>query len=754
MILQDKVESINLVMDETEIEYTKESRISREDIIKKKDFFHKKNPKSIEYYKGLSNKEESDKIMTQLDKGRKMGEQMEKKTKSGSNKVNKTLSNSTLMFSNLVKTYKKNGIFLVNDGDYSSIKVYKHYPVSLYNLKGRSFQVNVNACIGQWTGFNEALKSDAANFTMFNESLKVWLHLAEKEYDPTNDVQSFYDSLMNDNRINATMRKFIGALESKLVLGWLRPGKQPAGFKKKGLEIFKLWLEDAQEVNYIEKIETELNFSSYENTYPLARSLKRKFSIFVGPTNSGKTHAALNELQKGSNGLYLAPLRLMASEGQEALADRGILSNLITGEEQQLVPYATHTSSTVEMCNFNHVVEACVIDEIQMLADPSRGWAWSQAVIGVPAQHVILVGSDEILPMLIPLIEALGEEYEIQNFERKTPLNVREPLSKIGDLKANDCVVVFSRKAALEMKSQVEATGKKCSVIYGNLSPEVRRAEAAKFKSGENEVLVATDAIGMGLNLPIQRIFFSTMEKFDGTSSRKLNVTEVKQISGRAGRYGLSTHGEVGLLYHGAKEDMDLLSRSIYMGHSALKDTRVSIAPNLKQVEKICDIIDKRSVYSALIFFREKLIKDSDLYKTANLESMIELAGVLKSKEMPLENEFTYSCVPIDPSMEDHYVMFNRWVNNHMKGIKNIPPALPEEMEISLNKTTSYSLYAVENYVKICMAYRWLHYKYPDSYTQMEVAVENAKKANSYIEQALERSLALSKLVTTIKYKK
>lgn len=732
-------------VDVVNVNYTKDSRVMRDENIKRNNFFHKKNPKSVEYYKNLSKNEESGTLSEQLSVRNNVKENTPTKPKK--EKLSKQMSQASLMYLSLAKKYRRNSIFLSNDKNYEQIKVYKHYNVEIQNVKNKPIKLSVNACIGNWEDFWELMKKDSKDFTGLSEAFQTWLNKAIQDYDVEQKVQETFDSLVNSSQITPNMKKYLYALEHKLQSALSKPSRQPNGFEEKSLEIFNLWLYEAQEVNHIQEIESELNFSSYEDGFPLARSLNRKFSIYVGPTNSGKTHAALNDLAQGSNGLYLAPLRLMASEGQESLEARGITANLVTGEEQQMLPFATHTSSTVEMCNFENVVDACVIDEIQMISDMSRGWAWSQAVIGVPARHVILVGSDESLPVLIPLLEQLGEPYEIKKFERKTPLVVREPIWKVGDLKAGDCVVVFSRKNALEMKANVEATGKKCSVIYGNLSPEVRRSEAAKFKSGENPVLVATDAIGMGLNLPIQRIFFSTLEKFDGENTRALKITEIKQIGGRAGRYGLASSGEVGLLADGSMGSKDLLTKAIYQGHQPIADTCVPIAPNLKQVEKICNILGKNSLFTALLFFKEKLVRQHEVYKTANLESMIQLATILKSKKMSLERSFTYACVPLDPDIESQFILYNRWINNHLREVPNLAPELPEEMEIGLGKITSMSLYVVENYVKICMAYRWLHYKYPEFYPGLEEATENAKKANDYIEKALARHISMTKML-------
>lgn len=745
---------VDNTFEEKGLNYTKESRVIRDENIKRKVYFHKKNPKSLEYYKSLSKDKDSDTINKQLSVRNNVKENTTVQVKK--EKSTKHMSQSSLMFMSLVKKHKRNSVFLSNSTNckhYEKITVFKHYNVEILSLKNKPIKLSVNAPIGEWNGMSDLLKKDDKDFTGINEAFQFWLTGAIASYNPTEKVQGFINTLMNSPQITSNMKRYTYALEHKLQSVLSKPGKQPMGFEEKGIEVFNLWLYEAQEVNHIQEIETELNFASYEEGFPLARQIGRKFSIYVGPTNSGKTHEAINQLSMGSNGLYLAPLRLMASEGQEALGDRGIVANLLTGEEQQMLPFATHTSSTVEMCSFEKVFDVCVIDEIQMISDMSRGWAWSQAVIGVPAKHVILVGSDESLPVLIPLLEQLGEPYEIKKFERKTPLVVREPIWKINDLKAGDCVVVFSRKNALEMKANIEATGKKCSVIYGNLSPEVRRSEASKFKSGENPILVATDAIGMGLNLPIQRIFFSTLEKFDGENVRSLRITEIKQIGGRAGRYGLSVCGEVGLLADGSGESKDLLTRAIYQGHSPISDTCVPIAPNLQQIEKICQILGKNSLYTALLFFKEKLIRQHDVYKTANLDSMIELAAILKGKKMDLAKNFTYACVPIDPDIESQFIAYNRWINNHSRDIANNPPSLPEEMDNGFNRVTSMSLYVVENYVKMCMAYRWLHYKFPNIYIGIDEATENAKKANTYIEKALSRNISMSKMLKAKNYK-
>ena len=724
-------------------EYTKESRLVREQIINRNNFYHKKHPKAQQV---------QNIVKADSQPANPVGKSTpEKKNKQKPNKPEykpggmkpKLKNQLQMMYHNLAKILRKDGFFIDTNNSYEQITVMKDYNVHINGYKDKRQQLSVRAVIGHWKDFRPLVTANPVDFSSVKTALCNWCNEAVRQYDVSEEVQQAYDHFMSVEGKDKKIFKFLSSLDSKLVQAWRRPTKQHKGFLAKGNQIYDLWYQEAQEIHHIEQIENELNLGSYEETFPVARSLNRKISIFIGPTNSGKTYNALNELSKGRTGAYLAPLRLMAAEGQDQLNERGIISNLVTGEEKVLVPGATHTSSTVEMCPFNRVVDVAVIDEIQMIADPSRGWAWSAAMIGVSARHVVLVGSEEALPFILPVLDSLGEDYEIKTFERKVPLNTRDPLWKLHDLKDGDCVVVFSRKNALEMKSSIESAGKKCSVIYGNLSPEVRRAEAAKFKNGENPILVATDAIGMGLNLPIQRVFFSTLQKFDGTDTRNLTISEIKQIAGRAGRYGLAKSGDVGILFDNSHESKNLLHRAIYLGYEKAEDTRIHISPNLEQVKTICSVIGKDDLYSALILFKEKLIRNHEFYKTANLESMIEIAGLLRPKKLDLTIGFNYSCVPVDLNSDLHIKLFYRWINNHLQEQQNPAPPLPDVL--TYQKADSYALYEAENYVKLCMSYRWLHYKYPEVYPEIELVSEYAKKTNDYIERTLNKHIAISK---------
>ncbi len=153
-----------------------------------------------------------------------------------------------------------------------------------------------------------------------------------------------------------------------------------------------------------------------------------------------------------------------------------------------------------------------------MLSDPDRGWAWTNALFGIPAKTVIVCGSDDALSHVRRAAEAANESLDVVTFERKTPLVALDAPVPLEDVQPGDAVVAFSRRVVHEIREALVVAGRSVATIYGALSPEVRRAEARRFRDGEAEVLVTTDAIGMGLNLgPLKRVIFSSVTKWDGT---------------------------------------------------------------------------------------------------------------------------------------------------------------------------------------------------------------------------------------------
>ena len=264
----------------------------------------------------------------------------------------------------------------------------------------------------------------------------------------------------------------------------------------------------------------------------------RHFILDIGPTNSGKTYAGMTRLKAASNGVYLGPLRLLAMEVAETLNTSGTPCSLLTGEECDIVEGARHIASTVEMLDRACRYEVAVIDECQMIADPERGYAWASAIVSVNAETVHLCLAPEAERLICRMLDGMGEEYEVCYHDRLVPLHAEKSIRYPKDIRQGDAIVVFSRRAVQECADYLDSKGIKASRVYGALPYDVRREEVRKFMDGETQVVVATDAIGMGLNLPVRRVVFAEIEKFDGHEKRQLTLSEIKQIAGRAGRYG------------------------------------------------------------------------------------------------------------------------------------------------------------------------------------------------------------------------
>jgi len=279
--------------------------------------------------------------------------------------------------------------------------------------------------------------------------------------------------------------------------------------------------------------------------YPATRTMHRTIHMHVGPTNSGKTYHALKRLEAAGRGIYAGPLRLLAHEVYTRLNANGKRCVLVTGEERRKPDESDSTdmsSCTVEMMPLNKTVEVAVIDEIQMIGNAERGWAWTQALLGVKASEVHLCGEARTVPLIREICASIGEKVIVHEYERLSPLQMEEGSlgGNFNQLRKGDCIVSFSVVGIHSLRRQIErTTGKKVATVYGGLPPETRAQQARLFNDPDNDYdfLVASDAIGMGLNLSIKRIIFEESHKFDGYNRRPLPIADIKQIGGRAGRY-------------------------------------------------------------------------------------------------------------------------------------------------------------------------------------------------------------------------
>ncbi len=469
----------------------------------------------------------------------------------------------------------------------------------------------------------------------------------------------------------------------------------------------------------------------FKNLFPLAREMRRKLTLHIGSTNSGKTYEAMQKLQSSDTGYYLAPLRLLALEGYETLKAKGIDSSLITGEEQILDDDATHISSTIEMLNFEVDVDVCVIDEVQMIDDRDRGWAWANAIIGAPAKEIIMTGSSNSKEAIIALAEYLGEELEIIEHERKNPLILLESPTHPKDVKSGTAIIAFSRKDVLKLKQEFSANFQ-VSVVYGNLSPEVRREEARRFRAGETQVLVATDAIAMGMNLPIKTILFSKGEKFDGVTSRKLLPSEVHQISGRAGRFGLNEEGFVGAL----SSDVLKIVHKRYYQKDHIIHIPFKVMANLEHIKLVGHILEEKSLYEILKFFVQNM-EFNGPFNASNLDDMLEASIIVDKYELDIATKYHLACAPL--TLKSPYIIASYEKYIHTLEAKEVvhyyAPALIGEYA-----HTNDDLLHAEDMVKEISLYLWLSYRFDEYFVDEQKARQTRGVLNKYIEATLQQS--------------
>jgi ATP-dependent RNA helicase SUPV3L1/SUV3 len=263
----------------------------------------------------------------------------------------------------------------------------------------------------------------------------------------------------------------------------------------------------------------------------------------LGPTNSGKTHHALEFLAEQGRGVYAGPLRMLAQEAHRRLGDQlgHDRVGLVTGEER-VNEDAPILCCTVEMAPSTG--EVLVLDEVQWADDDERGSAWTRLLLAGEYRHVLLLGALDALP----LVERAFPQVEVRVFERKLPLDWVGERS-LRSLTPGTVVVAFSRRAVLALAGEVNrGRPGRVAVLYGAMPLASRREEIERFAGGTADVCVATDVLGHGVNLPCETLLFAETTKFDGQERRDLLPWELAQIAGRAGRFGLVERGHVGVL--------------------------------------------------------------------------------------------------------------------------------------------------------------------------------------------------------------
>ena len=504
--------------------------------------------------------------------------------------------------------------------------------------------------------------------------------------------------------------------------------------------------------------------------YPIARQFQRKIHLHVGPTNSGKTYNALKKLEESGNGFYAGPLRLLAHEVYSRFRTKGVACDLITGDDVRRDESgdAKLSSSTVEMVDISRPVDVAVIDEIQMMAQEERGWAWTRAFLGAIAKEVHLCGETRVVPIIRELAASMGDDLVVHQYERLNPLKAmsKSLRGNLKNLRKGDCVVSFSVLGIHAMKKQIEIdTGRRVAIIYGSLPPETRAQQAALFNDPNNEYdfLVASDAIGMGLNLSIKRIIFETIYKRGNNGRERLSISQLKQIAGRAGRYRTAQQdvkkqdlanasdgqdarleeyratATVGLVTCLDEEDLRYIQVALRTEPEPIK--HAVIIPPAEFVDEFASHLPNGVPFEYILNRLSELSVLNSRYRIADIKDQLTIARTLEPvKDLSVVSRYILAAAPADmrtSTMSRILQVFGRCVAEmKMVTVADIEEVPLEVLEKPLTNDRNH-LVQLELLHKALVLYLWLSYRFVNVFKDRDMAFH----AKSLCEEKINRCL-------------
>jgi len=352
---------------------------------------------------------------------------------------------------------------------------------------------------------------------------------------------------------------------------------------------------------------------------------KNKITAILGPTNTGKTHLAIETMLSFESGMIGFPLRLLAREVYEKVIKKINIEKvaLITGEEKIIPPNAKFFLCTVESMPIDKELDFVAIDEIQMCADHERGHIFTDRLLNMRGNKLtMLMGSNTIKK----IISKLDEDVEFINRDRLSKLSYAGH-KKISRINRKTAIIAFSTEEVYAIAELIRRQKGGAAIVMGSLSPKTRNAQVALYQSGDVDFLVATDAIGMGINMDLDNVYFSNLKKFDGRKLRRLNISEIGQIAGRAGRYlNDGNFGITGECKEINAEEVELLEshkfeeiRSLFWRNSNLNFNNsysliksLDEKPNEDWLRKIYEREDEKALK---FFLRDENLKDIEFNK-------------------------------------------------------------------------------------------------------------------------------------------
>lgn len=488
----------------------------------------------------------------------------------------------------------------------------------------------------------------------------------------------------------------------------------------------------------LETIDTDdinaIDISNPTEWFPEARKMKRHIIMHLGPTNSGKTYRALQRLKQADRGYYCGPLRLLAREVYDRFKSEGYPCNLLTGEEviddlDSLGNKAGLTSGTVEMVSLSKPFDVIVLDEIQMMGDEDRGWAWTNVLLGARSKEIHVCGEKSVLPIIKKIINITGDKLTINEYERLGDLIVEKEalMNNFKKLKRGDCVVAFSKKLILDLKLKIEReTNLKVAVIYGSLPPETRVQQASLFNSGEYDVLVASDAIGMGLNLSIDRIIFTADTKFNGQDMTELSSSNIKQIGGRAGRFKSDKNKRSkGYITAMSPDILQSIKKGIEAPIEYLK--KVVIWPTDEICAKLMIRYPPKTRISFLLETFEKQLDSSSekMYALSGLKNKLTIMRLFEEMEnISFFDKLRLSTAPVkdNPFVKKAFIEFCKTIaTRSTRGLLSYRfPFHLLDYQCITNEDIGLEQY--EALYNVIMIYFWLSNRYPEYFIDTESA--------------------------------
>ncbi len=361
----------------------------------------------------------------------------------------------------------------------------------------------------------------------------------------------------------------------------------------------------------------------------------KRIIALLGPTNTGKTYVAIEKMLAHETGIFGLPLRLLAREVYDKCSDKVGIDKvaLITGEEKIIPSTAKYFICTVESMPKDKQVEFVAIDEIQMCADRERGHIFTERMLETRGSKLTMFLGSQVMEKIIG---NLVQDVEFEKKDRYSKLSY-SGIKKISRLDRKVAIIAFSIEEVYAIAELVRRQKGGAAVIMGSLSPKTRNSQVGLYQSGDVDYLIATDAIGMGLNMDINEIYFSNLKKFDGRKTRRLNLIEMSQIAGRAGRFrndgGFGTTGDCETLNSDEIENIEKHhlpdTKTIFWRNSKLNFetpekliSSLELKPDKKNLLRTNDSLDE----SVLRFFLKKGVNNIIYHK--NLELLWECCQI------------------------------------------------------------------------------------------------------------------------------